>query len=230
MCPTKPTLGRSRPGTEATKRLPTSVGRRFEEPAAQEAWRTTLPALMHEVQAFTRLGVPPTRVRTVWMLGFQRRRVRRCEWETLLPNPGPLPQTSQTEATVTPFKRSGSRTSPHAKGRPTERSCEQVGAEVTNRGRIHEEHGPTRNRYVDLLCRATAGCDKSRSPATHRSLGSTVRARRNRRTPPSIPPSGGTKSPDRPTPSVYPDRRSPSGSNVTWIEGPGPQIWTERHS
>ena len=143
MCPTKPTLGRSRPGTEATKRLPTSVGRRFEEPAAQEAWRTTLPALMHEVQAFTRLGVPPTRVRTVWMLGFQRRRVRRCEWETLLPNPGPLPQTSQTEATVTPFKRSGSRTSPHAKGRPTERSCEQVGDEVTNRGRIHEEHGPT---------------------------------------------------------------------------------------
>jgi len=86
--------------------------------ALAERQRETLPALMHEVQAFTRLGVPPTLVRTVWMLGFQRRRVRRCEWETLLPNPGPLPQTSQTEATVTPFKRSGSRTSPHAKGHP----------------------------------------------------------------------------------------------------------------
>ena len=35
-----------------------------------------------------------------WMFGFQRRRVRRCENETLLPKPGPLPHTSQTEATV----------------------------------------------------------------------------------------------------------------------------------
>jgi hypothetical protein len=25
--------------------------------------------------------------------------VRRCEWETRMPNPGPLPHTSQTEAT-----------------------------------------------------------------------------------------------------------------------------------
>src|SRR6266581_3095434 len=33
------------------------------------------------------------------MLGFQRRGVRRCECDTLLPKPGPLPHTSQTEAT-----------------------------------------------------------------------------------------------------------------------------------
>src|SRR5450432_4264644 len=33
------------------------------------------------------------------MLGFQRRGVRRCEYDTLLPKPGPLPHTSQTEAT-----------------------------------------------------------------------------------------------------------------------------------
>src|ERR1700735_4485280 len=33
------------------------------------------------------------------MLGFQRRGVRRCENDTLLPKPGPLPQTSQTAAT-----------------------------------------------------------------------------------------------------------------------------------
>ena len=55
---------------------------------------------MLEVQTFMRLRVPPTMARTLWMLGFQRRRVRRCECETLLPKPGPLPHTSQTEATV----------------------------------------------------------------------------------------------------------------------------------
>src|SRR5580693_2942174 len=55
---------------------------------------------MQEVQTFRRLGVPDTIARTVWMFGFQRRRVRRCECETLLPKPGPLPHTSQTEATV----------------------------------------------------------------------------------------------------------------------------------
>src|SRR3712207_6653359 len=52
--------------------------------------RTTLPALMHEVQTLSFLGVLPTSARTVWMLGFQRRRVRRCECETDMPKPGPL--------------------------------------------------------------------------------------------------------------------------------------------
>jgi hypothetical protein len=60
----------------------------------------TLPALMHEVHTFIRLGVAPTRVRTRWMFGFQRRLVRRCECEMLCPKPGPLPQTSQVAATV----------------------------------------------------------------------------------------------------------------------------------
>ena len=60
----------------------------------------TLPALMHEVHTFRRLGVEPTTARTRWMLGFQRRLVRRCEWEMLCPKPGPLPQTSQVAATV----------------------------------------------------------------------------------------------------------------------------------
>src|SRR5580658_8736374 len=55
---------------------------------------------MQEVQTLSRLGVPLTMACTVWMFGFQRRRVRRCECETLLPKPGPLPHTSQTEATV----------------------------------------------------------------------------------------------------------------------------------
>src|SRR5580698_3816028 len=55
---------------------------------------------MQEVHTLSRLGVPLTMARTVWMFGFQRRRVRRCECETLLPKPGLLPHTSQTEATV----------------------------------------------------------------------------------------------------------------------------------
>src|SRR5215469_8180449 len=62
---------------------------------------------MQEVQTFRRLGVPDTTARTVWMLGFQRRRVRRCECETLLPKPGLLPHTSQTEATVRSIDRIG---------------------------------------------------------------------------------------------------------------------------
>src|SRR5882724_3818309 len=44
----------------------------------------------------------PIFARTVWMFGFHRRRVRRCECETDMPKPGPLPQTSQTAATDTP--------------------------------------------------------------------------------------------------------------------------------
>src|ERR1700685_2522196 len=55
---------------------------------------------MQEVHTLSRLGVPPTVVCTVWMFGLKRRGVRRCENETFLPKPGPLPHTSQTEATV----------------------------------------------------------------------------------------------------------------------------------
>ena len=63
--------------------------------------RLTLPALMHEVHTFSRFGVPPTIARrTVWMFGLKRRGVRRCENETFLPKPGPLPHMSQTEAMI----------------------------------------------------------------------------------------------------------------------------------
>lgn len=62
----------------------------------------TLPALRHDVHALTFFGVPFCTVRTVWMLGFQRREVRRCECEMLLPKLGLLPQTSQWEATIAP--------------------------------------------------------------------------------------------------------------------------------
>src|SRR3954469_15722071 len=56
---------------------------------------------MHEVQALMRLRLPgATSARTDWMFGFQRRGVRRCECDTDIPKPGPLPQTSQLAATV----------------------------------------------------------------------------------------------------------------------------------
>src|SRR5258707_11656509 len=61
---------------------------------------------MQDVQTRTRRLVPPAVVRIIWMFGFQRRGVRRCEWETLLPNPGPLPQISQTADTGAPLQNS----------------------------------------------------------------------------------------------------------------------------
>src|SRR6202034_3008380 len=68
-----------------------------DPPAGQ---RVTLPALMQDVHTFSRLGVLPILARTLWMFGLKRRGVRRCENDTFLPKPGPLPHTSQTEATV----------------------------------------------------------------------------------------------------------------------------------
>ena len=65
----------------------------------------TFPAFRQEVQTLSRFDVPPTTTRTDWMLGFQRRGVRRCECEIELPKPGRLPQTSQVAATETPSQR-----------------------------------------------------------------------------------------------------------------------------
>jgi hypothetical protein len=60
----------------------------------------TLPLLMQLVQTRIRLEAPFTTALTAWRFGFQRRRVTLCAWETLLPNCGPLPQTSHTCAMV----------------------------------------------------------------------------------------------------------------------------------
>lgn len=62
---------------------------------------TTLPARMHEVHTCRCVGVPFTRARTRWMLGFHRRLVRLCEWETFIPKLGLFPHSSQTAATMT---------------------------------------------------------------------------------------------------------------------------------
>ncbi len=58
----------------------------------------TLPARRQDVHTFSRLGVPSTRARTFWMLGFHRRLVRRCEWLRFMPNDGFLPHSSHTDA------------------------------------------------------------------------------------------------------------------------------------
>src|SRR5262245_43494707 len=71
---------------------------------------------MHDVHTFSRLVLPPPAgTRTVWMLGFQRRLVRRCEWDTLWPKPGPLPQTSHTLATGISWDCSSHATSANAR-------------------------------------------------------------------------------------------------------------------
>src|SRR5687768_3236553 len=86
---------------------------------------------MHEVQTDSLVGVLPDRpasARTVWMFGFQRRRVRRWEWLTDMPKPGPLPQTSQVAATVELLRSVAvlalerAPRSRHGAGRPDERS------------------------------------------------------------------------------------------------------------
>src|SRR5664279_5538354 len=62
--------------------------------------RTTLPAFRHEVQTFSFRTVPgATCARIGWMFGSHRRWVRRWEWDTFIPKPGPLPHTSHTAAT-----------------------------------------------------------------------------------------------------------------------------------
>ncbi len=55
---------------------------------------------MQDVQTWTRVVLPFTAVRRRWMFGDQRRRVRRWEWETLLPKLGFFPQIWQMAATV----------------------------------------------------------------------------------------------------------------------------------
>ena len=64
----------------------------------RRAGLTTLPERRQPVHTFMRTGVAPTRARTRWMFGFQRRLVRRCECETFMPKDGFLPQISQTDA------------------------------------------------------------------------------------------------------------------------------------
>ncbi len=58
---------------------------------------TILPALMQLAQTRTfLLALGPTLTLTGRRLTFHRRRVTLCACDTLLPNCGPLPQTSQT--------------------------------------------------------------------------------------------------------------------------------------
>ena len=77
----------------------------------------TLPALRQPVHTFTLRTVPgATTARTDWMLGLQRRFVRRWEWLTLMPKDGFLPHTSQVEA-ITALQGSLPVDPPRAEGR-----------------------------------------------------------------------------------------------------------------
>src|SRR5947209_3847586 len=78
---------------------------------------------MQDVHTFRRCLLPPGRVAacTVWTLGFHRRLVRRWEWDTDLPKPGPFPQMSHTAAMVETPQKSGVRRLAH-------RSREQPGS------------------------------------------------------------------------------------------------------
>src|ERR1700742_2818037 len=104
---------------------------------------------MHDVHTFMRFGVPgPTLARTVWMFGFQRRRVRRCECEMLLPKPGPLPHTSQTEATGHSkvedwrIRIMGAARASHARqGQPSENTQRNAGTRTERAGKQPERPG-----------------------------------------------------------------------------------------
>src|SRR2546430_17499656 len=65
-----------------------------------------LPALMQLVQTFMRSTPPCGRcTRMDCRFGLKRRRVRLFAWETLLPNCGPLPQTSHLLAMIIEYLR-----------------------------------------------------------------------------------------------------------------------------
>ena len=64
----------------------------------QRGTRVILSALMQDVHTYTRVGVPFTSARTRCTFGFQRRFVRRWEWDTDLPKNGFFPQISQLAA------------------------------------------------------------------------------------------------------------------------------------
>ncbi len=70
------------------------------EPAGCRGAFTTLPDLMHRVQARIRLGLPSISALTGCRLGYQRRFVLLFAWLTLCPKDGPLPQISHTRAIV----------------------------------------------------------------------------------------------------------------------------------
>src|SRR5205807_4224789 len=60
-----------------------------------QALLVTLPAFTQRVQTRSRLGTPPTTVRTETRFGSHRRLVTLCAWLIRLPTAGCFPQTAQ---------------------------------------------------------------------------------------------------------------------------------------
>src|SRR3954447_26961765 len=106
---------------------------------------------MHEVHALIRRRFPGAiSARTDWMFGFHRRGVRRCECDTDIPKPGPLPHTSHTAATVDHSQRIVSQTA----GQGSTRSKT---ADQSNRSRAMPPPAPSGGGGRGAPQRAIAG-------------------------------------------------------------------------
>lgn len=108
-------------------------------------------ALMHFVQTLSLLGDPFTTARTFWILGFQRRLVRRWECEMLFPKPGDFPQMSHTDA-ITP-SRLPNRPPPQVnlrRARPLAISVPV--ARVADLGRISQQEGSGVRETAAMKC------------------------------------------------------------------------------
>src|SRR5688500_5713595 len=106
---------------------------------------------MHEVHALIRRRLPGAiSARTDWMFGFQRRGVRRCECDTDIPKPGPLPHTSHTAATVNHSQRNRSQTA--GQGSTRSKTVDQ-----SNRSRPTVSPGPSSGGGGGLRARAIRG-------------------------------------------------------------------------
>mgnify|MGYP006975373600 CR=1 FL=1 len=98
------------PGGHKEERPAPRAGRAMSKQELAQAL-TLLWVRRQRVQMETLRTRPAISIVAVWILGNQRRLVRRLEWLTLCPNCGPLPQISHLAMRTTPF-RSGRRWGP----------------------------------------------------------------------------------------------------------------------
>src|ERR1700693_2781897 len=96
---------------------------------------------MQLVQTRIRLLPPPTFAFTGRRFTFQRRRLMLCAWEMLLPNCGPLPQTSQTCA-ITKLQK--------LDWKPVRGGCVIAGTARRESPRAHND--ANQDRFASLQC------------------------------------------------------------------------------
>src|SRR5919199_1416755 len=184
---------------------------------------------MQEVQALMRRRLPgATSARTDWMFGFQRRGVRRCECDTDIPKPGPLPQTSHPAATVDHSQEIRSRTAARRRARTqTNEESNRSSAETSRRSaepRLHPIVQPAPSVRVGTL---RPCCRRSTTPRSASGAGP--------RSPPCPRPAAAsttsTSSPSRtatPARTCWPPPRPPwprSTSRRTAAPSPPGHCW-----